>query len=661
LVLTDPEYTQSRVDIYFKRKAELPSSNLAGYRNDIIAYLADTIISYRFNDATSKPQTPYMRAGAGTVRYGYGSRYYVLIGIAKTGLSAQVLEELLTIKESLSRYGFLEDEADMAKRALLSDMEQLAAEKDRQNSNYYISAFTRHFLEGETLPDIEWELNAIRTMLPGISLKEINQAVKNYFADDDLTIFVNAPDSERQSLPTENDIRLMAANVKRARIDPPVSTIIKGELLDETPYPGAILEEMVDEETGAIYWYLSNGMGILLKETANRNNEISFYGLARGGTMSVPDEDDVSASLAAEMLSASGLGPYSRPELIRALADKQVSFSFWASAFLRGFQGNAARGDLKVLMEMIHIGFTQPRLDADAVSILLEQRRTRLIQEAESPDRFFSREVTRTIYGNPRLHPMEVTDLERVSIDAAMDFIQLSLNPMDYTLVFTGSLSPDEMRPLVETYLASIPFKETSFDEWADMDFQRPGSTQREIRKGREERSTVYIGWFTPYGYSEEAMAAVSVLEEYLDIRLTEEIRETLGGVYSVSPRVSLSPLPRGELTGSIYFICNPDRAKELAAATVSQIREVAVGRINADTLTKSREALVMSHEQSVQGNLYIAQSYANSMVIYESPLTRMDKRPTLYQAVTAQDIQRIAARLLSGPQVEMILYPEGW
>jgi zinc protease len=376
LVLTDPEYTQSRIDIYFKRKAELPRSDLAGYRNDVIDYLVDTIISYRFNDATSKPQTPYMAAAAGTVRYGYGSRYYILVGIAKTGLSAQVIEELLTIKESLSRYGFLEDEFDMAKRALISDMEQLAAEKDRQNSNYYVSAFTRHFLQGETLPDIEWELEAIRIMLPSISLKEINQSVKNYFADDDITVFVNAPDSERQSLPTESAIRLMAANVKRARIDPPVSTIIKGELLDQTPYPGSILGEMVDPETGAVYWYLSNGMGVLLKETANRNNEISLYGLARGGTMSVPDAQDISASLAAEMLAASGLGPYSRPELTRALADKQVSFSFWADAFLRGFQGSAARGDLKVLMEMIHLGFTQPRLDPEAVSILLEQYRT---------------------------------------------------------------------------------------------------------------------------------------------------------------------------------------------------------------------------------------------------------------------------------------------
>jgi zinc protease len=312
-------------------------------------------------------------------------------------------------------------------------------------------------------------------------------------------------------------------------------------------------------------------------------------------------------------------------------------------------------------MEMIHIGFTQPRLDPDAVSILLEQLRTQLTQQTESPDVFFSREVNRTIYGNPRLHPLEAADLDKASMDEAMDFIQISLNPYDYTLVFTGSLSPEEMRPLVETYLASIPNKGLGFIVWADVDYQRPGSIQREIRKGREERSTVYISWFTPYDYSEESMAAVSVLQEYLDIRLIEEIRETLGGVYSISPSVSLSPLPHGELTGSLYFVCNPDRAKELAAAAVNQIREVAMGRINNDALTKSREALVMSHEQSIQSNLYIAQSYANSMVIYESPLTRMDNRPRLYQAVTAEDIQRIAARLLSGPQVEMILYPENW
>jgi zinc protease len=402
-------------------------------------------------------------------------------------------------------------------------------------------------------------------------------------------------------------------------------------------------------------------MEVILKETTNRNNEISFYALARGGTMSAPPETYFSAELASEMINASGLGPYTRPELVKMLADKQVSFSQWTNAFYRGFQGSAASGDIKVLMEMIYLGFTQARIDPDQVSILLEQMRTRLVQEGENPDSYFSKEITKTIYGNPRFHPIEIQDLEKVNIDDALAFIRRCQNPQDYTLVFTGNLNAAAMRPLVETYLASVPVKENTFNQWDDVDYQRPGKLEKELRKGREERSAVYISWFVPQTYSEEASAAASVLGEYLDIRLTDEIRENMGGVYSISPWVSLSSLPRGELSAGIYFVCNPGRAKEIAAASVALIREAAQGNINLDTLTKAREALVQSHEESIQWNSYIAQSYSNSAVIYRSPLSRLDKRPDLYHGVTAESIQYIAALFLEGGPVQLILYPEGW
>ena len=660
LVQTDPEYPQARIDLYFKRKAELPRTDIAGYRNEIIEYLADTIIALRFNEASSSPLTPYFRAGAGTARYGYGSRYYILTAQAKTGLSGQVLEELLLLRESLSRYGFTEEESDTAKRSLLSAMEQMAAEKDRQNSNFYIRAFTDHFLQGETVPDIDWELNAIRTLLPGIALSEINAVARNYFIDDDLTVFISAPDSEKDSLPGEEEIRLQIANAKQAVIAPPVSSASSSELLDRLPQPGLVISESMDPDTGALRWILENGMEVILKETANRNNEISFYGLAKGGTASAPAESLVSASLAAEMMNASGLGPYTRPELTRKLADKQASYSFWASSFLRGFQGSTAAGDFRTLLEMIYLGFTQPRFDTDAVTVVLDQMRTRLTQENENPDRYFSNEIGKTIYGNPVFHPLEIADIEKYRIEQAQDFISLCMNPADYTLVFTGSLDIPAIRPLIETYLASLPSIDNTFNEWADIDYMRPENVQREIRKGKEERGTVFKNWFIPMEFTDSASAATAVLEEYLNIVLNDEIRESLGGVYSISAWVSLSPLPKGELSGGFYFVCNPGRALELSNAAENIFREIAES-IDADILKKAKEALVMEHEQSIQSNFYIAQSYANSAVIYNSSFGRLDRRPELYQAVTAEDLQNTAALLLEGGSARLILYPEDW
>jgi zinc protease len=119
-VFTDPELAFTRVELYYKRPPKPITSDLAGYRETVIDYLINTMLSYRFDEAASKPETPYVNAGGGTVRYGASSRYYMLAARAKTGAAEETLKEILRAKESMSRYGFTETELDRAKRGLLS-------------------------------------------------------------------------------------------------------------------------------------------------------------------------------------------------------------------------------------------------------------------------------------------------------------------------------------------------------------------------------------------------------------------------------------------------------------------------------------------------------------------------------------------------------------
>jgi len=167
------------------------------------------------------------------------------------------------------------------------------------------------------------------------------------------------------------------------------------------------------------------------------------------------------------------------------------------------------------------------------------------------------------------------------------------------------------------------------------------------------------MAWFNPQPYSEEKSAAVSVLTEYLDITLNDEIRENLNGVYGVSSWVSISPLPRDELSGGASFVCDPRRVPELSAAVKEEFLKVARGVIDADVLAKAIEALIQGQEESIQRNSYIANSYANSAVIFRGPLSRLDNRPALYRAVTTAEIQRVATDLVAGSFVEFFLYPE--
>jgi zinc protease len=658
-IFTDPELPYTQVDLYFKRTPKARTQDLASYREGVMDYLIDHMLSLRFDEATAKAETPYIGAQAGTLRYGATSRYYIMLAQAKTGSTEETLNALLREKESMVRYGFTDAELDRAKGALLAYLSRLHSEKDRQESNRYVRDLSDHFLKGETLPDIAWELAAVQALLPGIGPRDIAAAVKDYFGTGDLTVFVIAPEGEVSDLPSPPRIRALVSQARKARIPRPVDQALNEFLLQDEPAPGLIVAESSDPETGALCWELSNGAQVILKETRNRNNEIILYAQARGGTTSTPEAENRSASLAAEMLGVSGLGPYSRQELIKKLSGKQVSLGFWASPFLRGFQGSTTTEDAKTLFEMLYLSFTQPRLDSEAIKAMVDQYRTVLIQEKEDPQTLFYQELQRTIYGNhPRFSPMQVEDLAQVNQDDALSFIQDSLNPGDYTFVFTGNLDTGALRSYIETYIASIPSGKT-WNTWTDPRITRPGPTDSSLYKGREGQSQVYLGRYIPASYDEEEWAATAVLEEYLDIKLTEEIREKLGGVYTISDAVTLAILPPAELRMEIFFGCDPKRVEELCAAIEGELTRIAREPLDERTFTQAKAALKKSWESAVQSNAYLAQSYANSAVIYRQPLSRLDRRPGLYEGVSPEALQGITQRLLQASLVRLILYPE--
>ena len=176
---------------------------------------------------------------------------------------------------------------------------------------------------------------------------------------------------------------------------------------------------------------------------------------------------------------------------------------------------------------------------------------------------------------------------------------------------------------------------------------------------GREQQSTVYLSWFIPQPYSEEDGAAASALNEYLDIRLIDQIREAMGGVYTISSWVSLSPIPSGELSGGVFFVCDPQRVDELVEAVHKEFRDIERGILDGEVFNKAIEALVQGHDQAIQSNAHIAQSYANSAVIFRSPLSRLDRRPALFRSVRPADLSAIMAKLLQGTSVRMVLLPE--
>ncbi|MDR2144491.1 MAG: insulinase family protein [Treponema sp.] len=666
-VITDPELPYATVHLYFKRGYMKNGTDLRQYRESVVDNLISSMINVRNEDAALKEETPFIAAAAWPDRYGKMSRFYIMAAQAKAGQITESLMALLLEKESLWRFGFSREELDRAKASLVSYLEFQVSEKNRMESGQFVSSFVNDFLYTGKTPDIEWELEATKRMLPGIGLETINAAVNSYFVDDDLTVIVTAP--EKEAVPDRDTLRRLILESREAAA-PPETAVSRVTLISAAPRPGLVASESRDP-SGAVLWTLSNGAKVILKETANRNNAFSLYALAKGGESSVPLEDDISAYMAHEIQSASGLGPLDRRELSLFLSDKQLSLSFQTSPYTRVFSGESSLGDAESFFQLLYASFTQPRIDASGFNLVREARRTSILQEEDNPETIFFREVTKFVYGgHPRFKPLELSDLDRLSAEKAASFLKKALNPSDYTFVFTGSLGPADggrfplIRALAETWIASIPGTGSAdypkaWDSWDDPGITRPGREEIILRKGKDQKALVYMAWFSKTPWTERANASALAANEYLDIVLTDEIREILGGVYSISANLSLLAEPAGELSLGVFFICDPGRAEELRSAVRDRLSQIVSGRIDDETFVRAKEALVKSFGQSMENNSFIARNYANFSLILDSPLSRLEERPELYRSITAGEIRRILEQVLANGPGEVVLFPE--
>jgi zinc protease len=660
-IITDPELTEASFRIYYKMRQGAQRGTLAYYRQGVIDYLIHYMLSSRFEEARSDPQSSSNGSRDGILRWAENSRFYYMVTSPKTGSAQEALRELLLEKESMRRFGFTRGELEHAKLEIISIMEKQLSEKDRTESRRFISGFTDHFLYGEDMADEQWEMNAVNALLPGIGLKDILQTAKSYFSANDITVFLTAPQAEADNLPTAERIKEIFRETQTAKITQRQDKLLSGDLMDSEPAAGEIVSESIDSGTDAHIITLSNGARVIFKQTANKNNEIVMYAASRGGYTNAPEKTIVSVKFLSEMITASGLGQYSRNELTAKLAGKQVSMSFWNAPYYRGFQGSSTNEDLKTLFQMIHLFFTEPRLDERAAAAILDKYRTTLAHKDDDPQEVFWQELIKILYNNNAFFkPLELDDISKVSVQDADDFLRRCVNPADYTFVFTGNLNPDIIREFAALYIGSIPVSQ-SMNRWNNPGITRPSEGRRTTNKGKDDRSIVYLKWFArgPADFSEQRNQTAAVLSEYLEILLNDEIREKLGGVYSIYAGSSVSVIPAGEYDITVDFVCNPLRADELITAVRNLLNDVIRQPINIGTFNKSKEALLMEHERSLQRNLHIAQSYVSSSVLYNTPLSRLNTRPDVIKAVTIQNVQALCREMLTSGPVQVVLFPE--
>lgn len=659
-ICTDKEATYEQASIYYKKKPKV-NKTAADYRQTLVENLYFSMLNARLREIAREPDTPFILAHCGKGNFVRTVDVFALNVVAKPGRLLESIETILIEAERAKRHGFLPSELERAKQQLLTAYKQSYIERDNLESRTFASEYLRNFLHGECIPGIEWEYRLVQQELPKITLEEVISVSEGLMTDKNRIVLVEMPEKENIYVPTEDDLNAIFATVAAKEIEPYSETVLTEPLLADLPEPGDIVDEKTYPSIQVTEWTLSNGAIVVLKPTDFKADEIQYVAVSPGGWSLAPTEDLQSAKIAAQLIQNGGLGPYNATDLQKKLAGKRVAVNPYISIYYEGMQGNSNRSDSETLFEMIYSYFVQPRADSSAFKALIEQYRTRLYNASADPESVFNDSIMAIMYDyHPRRKPMTLEDLDKIDMQTAVDFYKDRFaDAGDFTFIFVGSFTLDEMRPLVKQYLATLPTTGRQ-ESWKDEGVQfAKGPVKKEIYKGKESKSLNFIFIHSPIDYSLAEEFYVSAMNDVLKTRLREAIREESSGTYGVSLRGSVSRLPREEMSIQIYFACEPARVQELTEKVYQELNRIKIGDLDPVAVDKVREITLRQRQNNLKQNKYWVNELRNSYLYGDDPESILRSEEYI-QALTKDVVVDKAQNYLNTETaIQLVLYPE--
>jgi len=641
-VASDPEATGTSVSVYLLRPSGTRGT-IGAWRADLLEQLAAGILNERLYELTRKSNPPFMGAGAGrgelvrtTEAFSFGA------AVPDSGVR-RGLEAVLTELERAGRHGFTAAELDRARREYLRSLEQAYAERDKTESYSFTGEYVEHYLTGAAIPGIGYDYARAQKVVPGIELADLNSVARGWLAAGAPVILVNTPEKNRAAVPSPQALLGLFAAVKRADIAPYVETVSADALVPGTLAPAAITAERRDSALGTLDWSFANGVRVILKPTDFKADELVLQAWSPGGLSLAPDSLLTSARFASQVVSVSGIGAFSAVDLQKKLAGKAVSLSPYIGSYEQGLTGQASPRDAETLLQLAYLYFTAPRLDSAAVGAFLGNFRAALANRSASPQVAFQDTLTVTLtQHHPWGRPLTSATADEVRPVAAIDFYRRRFaSAAGFTFFLVGSFTPDSIRPLIQRYLGNLPGGGTG-ERPGDPGIHPPtGVVERSVRKGIEPKSQTSIVFTGAAKLSRQERGVLSALANVLELRLREELREELGGTYSVGVSASASRVPRDEYRVSISFGSDPVRADSLVRAVFAQIDTLQTSGPKPGDIAKVKETLIRSRETNLRQNGWWLGQLLSSVRDGDPPAAPLD--PLL--AALSVDALRTAAR----------------
>lgn len=663
VIAKDKEAPFTQIQLVYKQDKESENS-LEDLRQGMVYSCYNGMINQRLNELRQKADPPFIFGGTS---YGGGiartkAEYSSFAAVGEGGV-LKGLRTLLEENERVKKFGFTQGELERYKKNIMTAYEKGYNERDKTESRRLVGEYVNNFLTKEPIPGIEFEYEFMQKMLPTINVEEINQLAQKWIKDENRVVVVTGPDKEGAVYPTEQEIRNLLVEVQKAEVTAYEDKLGGAKLMAKKPTAGTVEKELKIKGVDVTKLTLSNGIEVFLRPTEFKNDEILFSAFSYGGHSLYSDDMYITASNAGSMIAQSGVSEFSATDIQKLLAGKNASASPYISTYREGMNGSCVPKDFETMLQLVNLSFTAPREDREAFQSVIQRNKMLFGNLMANPNFYFSDQVSRIMSQNhPRAGGFPTPEeMEQVDFDKVMSVYKERFgNPADFQFFLVGNFDIEEIKPMLATYLGSLPTTTAEKETYKDLGIRPPkGKVEKVINKGTDPKSQVQIRYTGEFDGDRYDAYLLSSLGEVLSIKLIEILREEKGGVYGVGANGYTERVPYKSYGFNISFPCGPENVDQLIEATFDEIKKVIKNGPTEEDVAKVKEQQKRSREENLESNRYWlgqVRAYVTNGRDFE---TFYDYEKNI-EKLNAKDLKKIAKKYLNTDDyIQIVLMPE--
>jgi len=598
--VTDPELQDSSIQIIQKT----PISRLT-FENDFKEHLIEKLYLSILDTRIQLKDKKGNAVGDGSFYkkqqwFRFINQHQFYIKVQKERYS-EALEETLVDLERIKRFGFHESELERAKKIILTSTKNRFQERDKTLNKTIVTELVDAAIKGKTFISVETNYNLTKKYLQNIQLADLNSAREKYNSDNNRIVGVFSTKKQIDNPLSFKKVKLMQNDIKLAELKPVLDEVSDLPFFISQMTPGKIITEKKHEKIGVTIWELSNGIRVILKPTDFKEEEILITAYSPGGYSMIPKDEYWSARLATSVFMNSGLGPFSRTDLIKRLIFKDISLDLYVNFYEEGVNGKSSPEDFETFLQVVNLGVTQPGFDKDifqekAISFAETQKNNRKTAKWK-----FYRELGKTAFPKSAwLFRPTSQDIESLDAEVSrLNLLRCLKNTGDFTFQFVGNFELEWIKPLILKYIATLPGGEK--EEVNDLGINPiAGNHKVVVNENIENQSTIILTLSHSFPYSEKMLLEFDTLEKLLNLKITREIRENQSLVYGAGVDSQSDTDPKPDTRFTFYANCAPENVNKIITLYKQILQDFRSSPVN----QKDLEVIKKSHQDKLKNNL---------------------------------------------------------